>query len=63
MTNGSPQPHNQPDPAAALADVPDRLCTWCKVPMKKRLVGGGQFIHYTCPQCIFQHAMKREKKE
>jgi ssDNA-binding Zn-finger/Zn-ribbon topoisomerase 1 len=46
-----------------LADVPDRLCTWCKVPMIKRLVGGGQFVHYTCPKCIFQHAMKREKKE
>jgi hypothetical protein len=53
----------QPDPsAAALADVPDRNCTWCKVPMRKRLVGGGLFIHYTCPQCVFQHATKREKK-
>lgn len=31
--------------------------------MKKRLVGGGKFVHYTCPQCIFQHAMKRETKK
>ena len=36
-------------------ELPDRLCTWCKVPMKKRLVGGDQFLHYTCPKCIFQH--------
>lgn len=57
-------PHNQPDPsAAALADVPDRNCTWCKVPMLKRLVGGGQYIHYTCPKCVFQHATKRENKK
>jgi hypothetical protein len=54
----------QPDPsAAALADVPDRNCTWCKVPMRKRLVGGGLFIHYTCPKCIFQHATKRNSKK
>jgi hypothetical protein len=53
----------QPDPVAtALADVPDRACTWCKVPMTKRLVGGGAYIHYTCPKCIFQHTTKREKK-
>jgi hypothetical protein len=39
-------------------DIPDRLCTWCKVPMKKRLVASGQFIHYTCPKCIFQHTTK-----
>jgi hypothetical protein len=57
-------PHNQPDPsAAALADVPDRNCTWCKVPMLKRLVGGGQYIHYTCPKCVFQHATKRANKK
>ncbi len=43
-------------------ELPDRLCTWCKVPMKKRLVGGGLFIHYTCPKCVFQHTTKREKK-
>lgn len=54
---------NQPDqPAATTADIPDRLCTWCKVPMMKRLVGGGAFIHYTCPKCIFQHTSKRQKK-
>jgi len=47
---------------AALAAIPDRQCTWCKVPMKKRLVGGGLYIHYTCPKCVFQHATKREKK-
>jgi hypothetical protein len=49
--------------AMAMADVPltelpDRLCTWCQVPMKKRLVGGKQFIHYTCPKCIFQHTTR-----
>ena len=46
---------NQPNPP----DIPDRLCTWCNVPMMKRLVGGGQFIHYTCPKCIFQHTTNR----
>lgn len=30
--------------------------------MTKRLVGGGLFIHYTCPKCVFQHTTKREKK-
>jgi hypothetical protein len=60
MTPSSPQ---EPDrQAAAPAAIPDRLCTWCKVPMTKRLVGGGQYIHYTCPKCVFQHATKREKK-
>ncbi len=59
----SQSPTDQPNQAdAALTEVPDRLCTWCKVPMLKRLVGGGQFIHYTCPKCIFQHTSKREKK-
>jgi phage FluMu protein Com len=48
--------------AAALAEIPDRNCTWCKVPMAKRLVGGGAYIHYTCPKCVFQHTSKREKK-
>ena len=38
-----------------VASIPDRLCTWCNVPMRKRLVGGEQFVHYTCPKCIFQH--------
>lgn len=56
-------PKDQPDQAAsALADVPDRTCTWCEVLMDKRLVADGQFIHYTCPKCIFQHTSKREKK-
>ncbi|HJT19348.1 MAG TPA: hypothetical protein VJ746_02680 [Nitrospira sp.] len=44
--------------AASLPDLPDRLCTWCKIPMKKRLVGGNQFVHYTCPKCIFQHTTR-----
>jgi len=44
---------------AHSSDLPDRLCTWCKVPMKKRLVASGQFIHYTCPKCIFQHTTRR----
>lgn len=26
--------------------------------MIKRLVGDGQYLHYTCPKCVFQHAMK-----
>jgi hypothetical protein len=39
-------------------ELPDRLCTWCRVPMKKRLVGGRQFIHYTCPKCVFQHTTR-----
>jgi hypothetical protein len=30
--------------------------------MTKRLVGGGQYLHYTCPKCVFQHAMKWAKK-
>jgi len=60
----SQSPSDQPtQTAAALTEVPDRLCTWCKVPMLKRLVGGGQFIHYTCPKCIFQHTSKREVKK
>jgi len=50
-------------PHSATTDIPDRLCTWCKVPMMKRLVGGGAFIHYTCPKCIFQHTSKRKKPE
>lgn len=52
-----------PSQVAQTNDLPDRLCTWCKVPMKKRLVGGGQFIHYTCPKCIFQHTTKRAAKK
>jgi hypothetical protein len=44
---------------APSSEIPDRLCTWCKVPMKKRLVASGQFIHYTCPKCIFQHTTRR----
>ena len=50
---------NQSNAAAApLSEIPDRSCTWCKISMMKRLVAGGQFIHYTCPQCIFQHTTK-----
>jgi len=26
--------------------------------MKKRLVGGAQFVHYTCPKCVFQHTTR-----
>jgi hypothetical protein len=53
------QPANKQTPVGTTqADIPDRLCTWCKVPMRKRLVAGGQFIHYTCPKCIFQHTTK-----
>ncbi len=44
-------------------EIPERLCTWCQVPMNRRLVGGGQFIHYTCPKCVFQHTSKRAVPE
>jgi len=48
MTSMSHAPDDQPDQAPpSLADIPDRTCTWCKIPMMKRLVGGDQFIHYT----------------
>lgn len=58
------EPQTQTDRhSAALAVIPDRLCTWCKIPMLKRLVAGGQFIHYTCPKCIFQHTSRREKNK
>lgn len=50
------------DSSATQADIPDRLCTWCKVTMSKRLVGSGQFIHYTCPKCVFQHSTRRTPK-
>ena len=49
--------------APSSTEIPDRLCTWCKVPMTKRLVGGGQFIHWTCPKCVFQHTAKRSGPE
>ncbi len=45
-------------PNTSTTDIPDRLCTWCKVSMKKRLVASGQFVHYTCPKCIFQHTTR-----
>ena len=51
----------QSDPTSS-ADLPDRLCTWCKVAMRKRLVASGQFIHYTCPTCVFQHTTRRGPK-
>jgi len=58
----SSRPEQQPSSSNPAQDeIPDRLCTLCKVPMKKRLVGGGQYLHYTCPKCVFQHAMKWEK--
>jgi len=47
---------SQPNPSTT--DLPDRLCTWCKVQMKKRLVASGQFVHYTCPKCVFQHTTR-----
>jgi hypothetical protein len=58
----SSRPEQHTSKASTQADIPDRLCTWCKVPMIKRIVGDGQYLHYTCPKCVFQHAMKREKK-
>lgn len=59
MTDVSVPPSTHP---TDTADVPERLCTWCKVAMTKRLVAGGQFIHYTCPKCVFQHTTKRAAK-
>ena len=55
MANVPPSTPNQSPPSG---DLPDRLCTWCQVPMKKRFVGGKQFVHYTCPKCVFQHTTK-----
>jgi len=51
----STPPSNAGQPTTHL---PDRDCTWCKVPMTKRLVASGQFVHYTCPKCIFQHTTR-----
>lgn len=53
---------SQPNASTPTAELPDRLCTWCKVAMTKRLVAGDQFIHYTCPKCVFQHTTKRTAK-
>ncbi len=53
-----PTMSNPSTPTVSAATLPDRLCTWCKVSMKKRLVGGAQFIHYTCPKCVFQHTTR-----
>ena len=39
-------------------DIPDRTCTWCKLPMQKKLVGNGHYVHYLCPKCVFQHTSK-----
>ena len=58
----SSRPDQKTSAPSTQDDIPDRLCTWCKVPMNKRLVGDGQYLHYTCPKCVFQHAMKRETK-
>ena len=56
MSQVPTQPSQAPE--SAEASLPDRLCTWCKVPMTKRLVAGGKFLHYTCPKCVFQHTIK-----
>ncbi len=57
----SQEPVNPTDPPASEStEIPDRLCTWCKVEMHKRLVAGGAYIHYTCPVCVFQHTSKRD---
>jgi len=39
----------------SICDTPDRVCAWCKVPMTKKLVADGKFLHYVCPTCVFQH--------
>jgi hypothetical protein len=58
MANPTP---STPIPTQPSADLPDRLCTWCQVTMKKRFVGGKQFVHYTCPKCIFQHTTRLDQ--
>ncbi|MDF0645375.1 MAG: hypothetical protein P0111_15195 [Nitrospira sp.] len=55
MSNATPPPSGT---SPVLFELPERLCTWCKIAMKKRVVGGGQFVHYTCPKCIFQHTSR-----
>ena len=45
-------------PVCSTCDTPERNCTWCKVPMTKRLVADGKFLHYVCPKCVFQHTSK-----
>ncbi|GKS57124.1 hypothetical protein YTPLAS18_06510 [Nitrospira sp.] len=67
LTKQRPVGHNalmseatpKPSPASTQPDgpLPDRTCTWCKVPMNKRLVASGLFLHYTCPKCVFQHTI------
>ena len=42
----------------ASCHIPGRNCTWCQIPMTKKLVGNGQFVHYICPKCVFQHTSK-----
>ncbi|MBA0915339.1 MAG: hypothetical protein ITD36_05345 [Nitrospira sp.] len=59
MTTSTPANPTSTQPSA---DLPDRLCTWCKVAMRKRLVASGQFVHYTCPTCVFQHTTRRGPK-
>jgi hypothetical protein len=41
-----------------VCDTPDRSCAWCKVPMTKKLVGNGRYVHYICPKCVFQHTSR-----
>jgi hypothetical protein len=59
MAHVTPSTTNQTLPPV---DLPNRLCTWCQLPMKKRLVGGKQFVHYTCPKCVFQHTTRLTPK-
>ncbi|CAI4030567.1 hypothetical protein DNFV4_00995 [Nitrospira tepida] len=60
----SQAPTQQPQASPSTdASLPDRLCTWCKVPMRKRLVAGGKFLHYTCPKCVFQHTVAWSQPE
>ena len=39
-------------------EIPERMCTWCNLRMKKKLVGNGRYVHYICPKCVFQHTSK-----
>lgn len=61
MSQVPTQPSQAPE--STEASLPDRLCTWCKVPMRKRLVASGKFLHYTCPRCVFQHTIPWSRSE
>ena len=46
------------DTGAYVSSATASTSTMSRGIMKKRLVGGNQFIHYTCPRCVFQHTSR-----